>query len=55
MRDKGYDGIHIDFEGVNPEDRPLLTDFMRRLAAALSRLNKLTTMAVAAKASDVKT
>ncbi len=55
VRDKGYDGIHIDFEGVNAEDRPLLTDFMRRLYAALSPLNKLTTMAVAAKASDVKT
>ena len=55
VQDKGYDGINIDFEGVNPDDRPLLTDFMRRLAAQLSARNKLTTMAVPAKATDVTT
>lgn len=52
---KGYDGINIDFEGLNPADRPLLTDFMRRLHARLAPAGKLTTMAVAAKASDTKT
>ncbi len=52
---KGYDGIHIDWEGVNADDRPLLTDFMRRLHARLSAAHKLTTMAVAAKARDATT
>ncbi|MDP9375797.1 MAG: glycosyl hydrolase family 18 protein, partial [Chloroflexota bacterium] len=52
---KGYDGIHVDWEGVNADDRPLLTDFMRRLRARLGAANKLTTMAVAAKSSDIKT
>lgn len=32
---KNYDGINIDFEGLNPADRPLLTDFMRRLRPQL--------------------
>ncbi|MDP9371360.1 MAG: glycosyl hydrolase family 18 protein, partial [Chloroflexota bacterium] len=52
---KGYDGIHIDFEAVDAADRPLLTDFMRRLHARLSAAHKLTTMAVAAKSSDTTT
>ncbi|MGN6810285.1 MAG: glycosyl hydrolase family 18 protein [Thermomicrobiales bacterium] len=52
---KGYDGINIDFEGLNPTDRPLLTDFMRRLHAQLSAAGKLTTMAVPAKATDTTT
>ena len=52
---KGYDGIQIDFEGLNPTDRALLTDFMRRLHERLAPLGKLTTMAVAAKARDVQT
>ena len=52
---KNYDGINIDWEGINPADRPLLTDFMKRLRPQLQAKGKLTTMAVAAKASDVKT
>ena len=52
---KNYDGINIDFEGLNPADRPLLTDFMRRLRPQLQAKGKLTTLAVAAKASDSKT
>lgn len=52
---KGYDGIQIDFEGLNPTDRALLADFMRRLHERLAPMGKLTTMAVAAKASDVQT
>ncbi len=52
---KQYDGIQIDFEGLHPTDRPLLNDFMRRLHSRLQPLGKLTTMAVAAKASDTKT
>ena len=52
---RDYDGIHIDFEGVNAADRPLLTDFMHRLHAQLRPRGKLTTMAVAAKARDATT
>ncbi len=55
VTDKGYDGIQIDFEGLDPTDRALLTDFMRRLHERLAPRGKLTTMAVAAKASDVQT
>ncbi|MFN8515834.1 MAG: glycosyl hydrolase family 18 protein [Chloroflexia bacterium] len=52
---KNYDGINIDWEGVNAADRPLLTEFMKRLRPQMQAKGKLTTMAVAAKASDVKT
>ncbi len=48
----GYAGIHIDFEGIFPEDRPYLTAFMSELAAAFRGAGKLVTMAVAAKTYD---
>ncbi len=49
----GYDGIHIDFEGLNEASRDSLTDFMRRLYARFNPKNKLVTMAVAAKQGDI--
>lgn len=55
VQSKNYDGIHIDFEGLNGADRPILTDFMTRLYARLSAAGKLTTIAVAAKDRDVTT
>ena len=48
----GYAGVNIDFEGVNPSDGPILTDFMQRLAARLHPLGKLVTQAVPARASN---
>ena len=49
---KGYDGINIDFEDIRPEDRPLLSDFMVRLAAKMRPVGKLVSQAVVAKAKD---
>ncbi len=48
----GYDGITIDFEGLNANDKPLLTAFMGKLYAALHPQGKLVAMAVAAKVRD---
>ena len=49
----GYDGIHIDFEGLNEASRDKLTDFMRQLYARFNPKNKLVTMAVVAKQGDI--
>jgi spore germination protein YaaH len=51
----GYDGFHIDFENINADDRPYLTQFMSALYARLKPKGKLVTMAVAAKTRDVTT
>ena len=50
-----YDGISIDFEGLYPEDRDLLTMFMAQLAGRLRPAGKLVTMALTAKLSDTRT
>ncbi len=50
--DTGVDGAHIDFEGLSPEDRPNLTQFMADLAPALRAKGKLVTQAVAARDRD---
>ena len=44
--DRGYDGIHIDFELLLPGDRPHLTAFMAQLRGRLSPQGKLVTQAV---------
>lgn len=50
-----YDGISIDFEGLDPSQRPDLTRFMEQLSAALRPSGKLVTMALSAKSSDTTT
>ena len=50
-----YDGIHIDFEGLNPADGSLLTDFMQRLAVKLHAQGKMVTQALAARTNDAAT
>ena len=45
----GYDGVTIDFEGINAADRPLLTGFIERLYLRLNPQGKLVAIAVAAK------
>ncbi|MFH1486741.1 MAG: glycosyl hydrolase family 18 protein [Chloroflexota bacterium] len=50
--ERGYDGIHIDFENINGQDRPHLTTFMAELAAALRPRGKLVTQALAAKVEE---
>ncbi|MBI2910908.1 MAG: hypothetical protein HYY05_02110, partial [Chloroflexi bacterium] len=44
--DRGYDGIHIDFELLLPGDRPHLTAFMADLRGRLAPRGKLVTQAV---------
>jgi len=52
---RGYDGIHIDFEGVNAADRDLLTDFMTRLHTAFKPQGWIVSQAVIARTSDSST
>ena len=49
---RNYDGINIDFEDVRPEDRPLLTDTMARIAAKIRPSGKLVTQAIVGKTSN---
>ncbi len=49
-----YDGISVDFEGLNPDDRDSLTRFMAQLAGRLRPAGKLVTMALSAKTSDTR-
>ncbi len=44
-----FDGVHVDFEGMDSADRNGLTAFMSELYGALSPRGKLVTQAVAAK------
>ena len=55
LSSNGYDGITIDFEGINAADRPALTAFMSLLYATLHPEGKLVAMAVAPKAREVTT
>ncbi|MCO5175390.1 MAG: glycosyl hydrolase family 18 protein [Thermomicrobiales bacterium] len=48
----GYDGIHIDFEGLNQTDREALTDFMRRLNLSFKPRGWIVSQAVIARTSD---
>ncbi len=48
----GYDGIQIDFEGVNASDADKLTDFMKRLHSAFKPRGWMVSQAVIARSSD---
>ena len=50
-----YDGINLDFEGVNASDSALLTDLVQRISARLRPLGKLVTQEVIARTSDTPT
>ncbi|MGI5837909.1 MAG: glycosyl hydrolase family 18 protein, partial [Chloroflexota bacterium] len=50
-----YDGISIDFEGLDPADRDGFTRFMSILAARLRPSGKLVSIAISAKTSDTRT
>ena len=45
----GYDGLNLDFEAGNPDDRPALTSFVAELAVRLHALGKKLTVEVSAK------
>jgi len=49
---RGYDGIDIDYEGLDPSLRGDFSAFIAELAAALHRHDRLLTVAVHAKDSD---
>lgn len=49
LKENGYSGVNIDFEGVPAADRPYLTAFFRELAATLHANNLLVTAALPAK------
>jgi spore germination protein YaaH len=49
---EGHDGLDLDLEGVQPEDRGAYTAFVARLGSALHERGKLLTLAVPAKTAD---
>ncbi|MDQ3547632.1 MAG: glycosyl hydrolase family 18 protein, partial [Chloroflexota bacterium] len=51
----GYDGIQIDFEGVNASDANKITDFMQRLHTAFKPRGWMVSQAVIARSSDAST
>ncbi|HYH04182.1 MAG TPA: glycosyl hydrolase family 18 protein, partial [Bacillota bacterium] len=53
LRQYGMAGVNVDFENMYPEDRPLYTNFIQELAAALRPQGFLTTIAVAPKYADL--
>lgn len=55
IKQGGYDGINIDFEGVPEGDRDALTQFMGLLASRLRPEGKLVTIDAAAKTYDATT
>ena len=55
MVGEGHDGLDLDLEGVQPDDRTAYTAFVARLGAALRERGKLLTLAVPAKTADTTT
>ncbi len=51
----GYDGIQIDFEGVNASDASKITDFMKRLHEQFKPRGWIVSQAVIARSSDAST
>lgn len=50
--ERGYDGIQIDFEGVNATDSDLMTAFMTRLSESFRQHGLIVSQAVIARTSD---
>ena len=55
VRENGYDGIDIDYEGLRPEDRATFSVFVEELATALHADSKWLSIAVHAKTDDAGT
>lgn len=53
VESKGYDGLQIDFEGVNATDAELLTEFMGRLSDAFDERDLILSQAIIPRVSDV--
>ncbi len=52
MRSKGYYGLNIDFERINPDDRQAYNDFLQKFVDALHPLGYVVTTALAPKPED---
>jgi spore germination protein YaaH len=50
-----WDGLALDFEGLDPADRPDLTRFIHQLGAALAAAGKTYAIALPAKTQDTRT
>src|SRR5665647_3447511 len=55
VEEMGYPGLDLDLEGINAEDRDGFSSFVAELADALHQRGKILTLAIPAKASDVRT
>lgn len=55
IREKGYQGLDIDFEYILSEDRDAFTDFVRYMREAVNELGYLTSVALAPKTSAEQT
>ncbi|MCL5744183.1 MAG: glycosyl hydrolase family 18 protein, partial [Acidobacteria bacterium] len=53
--DMGYPGIDLDMEGINAEDRDAYSALVAAVADALHQRDKILTLAIPAKSSDVRT
>jgi spore germination protein YaaH len=51
---RGFDGMQIDFEAVNPEDADLLTAFMEAVAEEFRPRRLIVSQAVVARSSDAQ-
>lgn len=54
MRNKGYEGLNVDFENVLPEDRVLYNNFLTRTVERLHPLGYFVSTAVAPKTSGTQ-
>jgi spore germination protein len=52
---EGYEGLDLDLEAVEPQDRPAYTAFVAALGAALHERGRMLTLALPAKSGDVTT
>ena len=55
LRSKGYYGLNIDFERIDPNDRQLYNNFLRKITNMLHQQNYIVTTALAPKTSDAQT
>jgi spore germination protein len=55
MREKGYEGLNVDFENVLPEDRELYNNFLTKTVERLHPLGYFVSTAVAPKVSGTQT
>lgn len=55
IRERGFDGVDIDFEYILPEDKFAFTDFVREVRTAVNALGFPVSVALAPKTSDTQT